>query len=156
MCHRDLVIYRQCNHQKSMVVTPCVHGYNSATQQCNINTRHTRVRHQPFPKLCPPCYQEVEEQICDRHDKAFLDRQTALQVFRDLLTKLESNIGAARRELMVNTSLELRFVVEDHEKMIVNTRRLIEQRKGELERNREERKKALKEFRDSQGVWGDG
>ena len=136
-----------------MVVTPCVHGYNPATQLCNINTRQARIRYEPFPNLCPPCYREVEEEICYRQDEAILDRQADIQKLRDLLTRLERNIGASRRAVMVNDSQVLRVVVEDHEQMIDNTRRLIEQRKEEVDHNRRSRRTELEKFRQVQGVW---
>ena len=155
MCHQDIFIYRECCHRKTVEVTPCDRGYNAAAQRCNFNVQQGKIRYQPYPCLCPPCYRKVEEEICDRHDEKLLYIQANVRRLRDLLTTLERELDVAKQNL-VDDSQPPKYTVADQEEMVANVVCLIERSKEKAEENRKSRRSALKAFRDKQKVWGDG
>lgn len=153
MCQEDIFFYRECYHRKTAEVTPCAHGYNTATQRCNFNIQQSRIRYEPSRHLCPPFYREVEEQICDGHDAALRYIQADVQTLRDQLTTLERKKDVAKQSL-IDDSQSSRSAVADHEEMLANVMRMIERKKEEAEENRRSRRRVLKAFRDNQKVRG--
>lgn len=74
MCKFDVVVFKDCGHRKSGTITPCMHGYNEASQRCNINIHTGIFSYQIKPSHCRECYCRVEEDIFDITDRILLGK----------------------------------------------------------------------------------
>lgn len=123
----------QCGHLDGFsIVSLCASARRMDSpcdkSQCSIKTEISP------PPLCASCYRRTEKEICDKADEARRD-----------ITHYLDNIKRELRENRNLDSLERRLL-----------RALRDDAVNMQNENRAERALTLTEFRESQGVWGDG
>lgn len=134
MCHGLEKRHFQCGHWNTFVITArCTNaietGIDCLVHQCSF--LEGEIVKSP---LCVKCYRKTEEEICDHAD--------------DALVMIKESCENAKNELKNNPNLS------DLDRELLQEE--IDDAPKQAAYNRQERAGILKEFRKSQGVWGDG
>ncbi|KAL9613351.1 MAG: hypothetical protein Q9167_002112 [Letrouitia subvulpina] len=144
MCFARLETNIQCGHNKVVITEECQFGATEEKDNCSgpILT----IEHRNFitrPRLCVRCYRRKEHDICFTYKQA--------------IDKLDSAIQRTRAKISVESVLQQ--AKNSSERDSTNLDRLkayaskMEVERGDLADARYE---ALNDFRNEQGVWGDG
>lgn len=133
MCFALETKHVQCGHLDGFsIVFRCTNARQTG-DPCDRSQCFLKAEIGP-PPLCTFCYRRTEKEICDKADEALRDTNHYLDNIKREIRE-NPNLDSLERRL-------LRALRKDAVKMQKD--------------NRAERAVALADFRESQGVWGDG
>lgn len=154
MCHMVSGTYAQCRHRKrSSDLYPCEAGHDR-----NNRCRARRLTQQTVgviaPLLCPDCYRAREDEICQPFDEARKDLEGKVTETAEILERAE----AAYAAMLVDgkDGEETRQEVEKQAREVTDIAYFWDGYREWLKDVEQQRKEELSQFRDAQGVWGDG
>lgn len=133
MCRGHEMYHPECGHENSFFITDQCENARAANKDCTRDQCFSADRIIVSPPLCINCYRLEEKQLCEQADEE-----------RD---EIQEGLEYAKRALE-NPNLTSKERAKEEEKVERGTKLLNE--------NRKVRALTLKEFRDDQGVWGDG
>lgn len=115
---------------RSQEVRECRYGWDEESCRCRGLGKQNETMTLVNPDLCRKCYCTQEERICDRYDAEIDECKEKIGYIKYYLERVRS-IGCDLTSIIL----------------------IITQAEKSLEELKEGRQKALKAFRDSQGVW---
>ena len=130
MCMYTRFEYATCLHiRKVERVEQCAFP---TSVDCMVQTEETEPIKITEPQYCPDCFRAYEDIICKKYDES--------------VGSLEAKVSQIKGELSGGVSSHRQALLEKHQLWALN----------DIDRVKAMRRKAIKEFRDEQGVWADG
>ena len=155
MCYKHDYYYRDCGHIRNTIIAPCEAGLDEETEICNANIYQGTMIYVDRPSYCPPCYRKIEEKICDQADEQMADIQDEIRDMQDMLTDAEQKHQEERQKLSPGSEI-LEAADANYLELDADLQLWIAVSERHERVNRQNRASALSQFRESQGVWGDG
>ena len=154
MCFYDIVVYKDCGHQKSESVTPCNHGSSTTKERCMVSVCENRVVDHGKQTYCRSCRCKIESEICKAGDQMLRDIDADIQVVLDF--QVESEGKYLEQQIRCKDYPDiLEMATLRYKEASADVLLWISERDEDILEARNWKALQLQEFRESQGVWDD-